>query len=221
VFQEDRVESGLCEENFATDNQKSVRDDTVAIECNEMLRDMRVFVAINLPDDVRRELGPLQNALAIGRLVPAENLHLTLSFLGDQNEVAVEDAHEALDTMRARAFNVQLAGVGSFGHRSPQVIFADVARCPELLELEQRITRSLRHAGLEFQKRRFRPHVTLARMPKTLSAFELARVRDYLAEHAAFHGTVFKVTRFRLYQSTLTPGGALHDTLASYPLADV
>jgi 2'-5' RNA ligase len=182
---------------------------------------MRVFVAIDLPDHVRRELEALQNALPIGRAVPSENLHLTLSFLGDQHETAVEDAHEALDTIRATAFDVQLVGVGSFGHHSPQVIFADVARCPELLELEQRITRSLRHAGLEFQKRRFRPHVTLARLPKILSAFELTRVRDYLAEHAAFHGTVFKVMRFQLYQSTLAPGGALHDTLASYPLLDV
>jgi 2'-5' RNA ligase len=45
---------------------------------------MRVFVAIDLPDEVRRELETLQNALPVGRPVPAENLHLTLSFLGDQ-----------------------------------------------------------------------------------------------------------------------------------------
>lgn len=181
---------------------------------------MRVFVAIVLPDNVRRELEALQIALPVGRTVQAENLHLTLSFLGDQQESAVEDAHEALATIRARAFEVQLAGVGSFGHRSPQVIFVDVARCPELLDLEQRITRSLRHAGLEFQKQQFRPHVTLARLPKNLRALELARIRGYLAEHAAFRGTSFKVTCFQLCQSTLTPQAALHDILASYPLAD-
>jgi 2'-5' RNA ligase len=181
---------------------------------------MRVFVAIDLPDHVRRELEALQSALPVGRAVPAENLHLTLSFLGDQNETAVEDAHEALATIRARAFEVQLAGVESFGHRSPQVIFADVARCPELLDLEQRVTRSLRHAGLAFQKRRFRPHVTLARLPKTLSSFELDRLRGYLAEHAALRGHLFRVTSFQLYQTTLMPQAALHDILASYPFAD-
>ena len=181
---------------------------------------MRVFIAIDLPDHVRRELVALENALPAGRSVPVENLHLTLSFLGDQQELAVEDAHEALATIRASAFEVQLTGVGSFGHRSPQVIFADVERCSELLDLEQRITRSLRHAGLEFQKRRFRPHVTLARLPKTLSSFELDSLRGYLAEHVPFRGTSFRVTSFQLYQSTLAPKAALHDILASYPFAD-
>lgn len=186
-----------------------------------MFRTMRVFVAIDLPDHVRRELEALQKSLPAGRPVPVENLHLTLSFLGDQPETAVEDAHAALATIRTRAFDLQLASVGSFGHRSPQVIFADVARCPDLFDLEQRLTRTLRHAGLEFQKRRFRPHVTITRFPKFLPAVELARVGNYLAEHAGFHGSVFRATCFQLYQSTLRPKAAQHDILASYPLENV
>jgi 2'-5' RNA ligase len=134
--------------------------------------------------------------------------------------LAVEDAHEALAAIRASAFEVLLTGINSFGHRSPQIIFADIERCPELLDLEQRITRTLRHAGLKFRKRRFRPHVTLALLSKTLRAFELDRIHGYLTEHAAFRGASFKVTSFQLYQSTLTPEVALHDILASYPLAD-
>ncbi|AXI53875.1 hypothetical protein C1J05_04605 [Sulfitobacter sp. JL08] len=54
---------------------------------------MRVFVAIDLPDEIRGELERLQEYLPVGRAVPSDNLHLTLSFLGDQSEVACEDAH--------------------------------------------------------------------------------------------------------------------------------
>jgi hypothetical protein len=76
--------------------------------CSGARHTMRVFVAIDLPDHVRRELEALQSALPAGRPVPAENLHLTLSFLGDQQELAVEDAHEALATIRASDLEVQL-----------------------------------------------------------------------------------------------------------------
>src|SRR6056297_2175507 len=102
---------------------------------------MRVFVAIDLPEFARSELERLQNTLAVGRPVPEENLHLTLSFLGDQSEEAVEEAHAALSNIRAPAFDLQLVGLGSFGKRSQKVLYADVARCHELIELEKRIIR--------------------------------------------------------------------------------
>lgn len=181
---------------------------------------MRVFVAIDLPDRVRDEVEVLQHALSAGRLLPPENFHLTLSFLGEQPDEALEDAHEALSSMRLPAFDLQLAGVGAFGKRSPNLIFADVLRCDPLSDLEQRIIRKLRNAGLDFQKQRFRPHVTIARLPKALSAFELARVREYLADHAAFRSSCFRVGSFVMYQSTLMPGSARHEVLARYELLD-
>ena len=100
----------------------------------------------------------------------------------------------------------------------PQVIVADVRQCDALNDLEQRIVRSLRTAGLDFKKQRFRPHVTIARLRKSLSESELAWVRDYLTGHAAFHGSCFIVKRFSLYQSILRPKAALHEALASYDL---
>ncbi len=180
---------------------------------------MRVFVAIDLPEVARSELVRLQDALPVGRPVPEENLHLTLSFLGEQNDEALEDIHAALSDIRAPAFDLQLAGIGSFDQRSQQVIYADVARCDELLELEQRITRSLRNIGVEFQKRRFRPHVTIARLPNMMSGFERSNFYQRLAEILAFRGVPFRVSSFQLYQSTLATNGALHKALASYDLA--
>lgn len=181
---------------------------------------MRVFVAIDIPEQVRAELATLQADLTFGRSVPSDNLHLTLCFLGEQPEEAIEEAHLALMDLRPAAFDVQLAGVGSFGNREPRVIFADVERNADHAVLEERITRCLRRAGLRFEKRRFRPHVTIARLPRGISAFDLVRTHDFLAEHAAFRGSPFRVTDFRLFRSVLTPRAALHDTLACYQLAE-
>ncbi len=181
---------------------------------------MRAFVAVDLPEPVREELETLQESLTVGRLVPWENFHLTLTFLGEQSDEAIEDAHEALSNIRATAFDLQLVGVGSFGKRSPQVVFAEVRKCDHLAELERRTTRALRHAGLEFQKRRFRPHVTIARLPRRLSLYDLADIRDYLGASAVFRSSRFEVREFKLYRSSLTSRGAVHDVLASYDLPD-
>ena len=180
---------------------------------------MRVFLAIDLPDAIRGELERLQEHLPVGRHVPSENLHLTLSFLGDQSDAACEDAHEALSEVHAKPFDLRLAGLGSFGKTSPQVIFADVEKCEELSELERKITRKLRNAGVQFQKRRFRPHVTIARLSKTLSAAGFADVQSFLASQGSFQGSRFQVREFHFFCSTLTPDQARHEILASYDLS--
>ncbi len=180
---------------------------------------MRVFLAIDLPDAIRGELERLQEHLPVGRHVPSENLHLTLSFLGDQSDAACEDAHEALSEVHAKPLDLRLAGLGTFGKNTPQVIFAGVERCEELIELERKITRKLRGAGVQFQKRRFRPHVTIARLSKTLSNNTLSHIESFLADQGDFQGSRFQVREFHFYCSTLTPDQARHEILASYDLS--
>ena len=108
----------------------------------------------------------------------------------------------------------------ALGEFAPEVA---AARAPALVEGLQGQPGSgrLRQAGVTFQKRRFRPHVTIARLPKTLSPFELEEVRDDLAGNAVFRGSRFDVTSFQLYQSVLTSKSALHEELASYDLVQV
>ncbi len=156
----------------------------------------------------------------VGRLVPSENLHLTLCFLGEQSEAVCEDAHEALAEVHAEPFDLRLAGLGTFGKNTPQVIFAGVERCEELIELERKITRKLRGAGLQFQKRRFRPHVTVARLSKTLSAAGFAKVQSFLTNQGSFQGSRFQVQEFHFYCSTLTSEQARHEILASYDFSN-
>ncbi len=182
---------------------------------------MRVFVAIDLPEFIRGELTSLQSALTVGRPVPAQNLHLTLSFLGEQTDQDCEEAHEALSAIRAASFGLHLQGVGSFGKRSPKLIYADVERSEALFELERQINRGLRSAGLKFEKRRFRPHVTIARLPGNLSVRELSEIQDFLTYHAAFRGAYFQVTGFHFYRSFLTREAARYELLSEYQLEKV
>lgn len=181
---------------------------------------LRLFVAIDLPDPVRDEVEELQAGLGVGHPVPPENLHLTLCFPGEQDVAAAQAAHEALAALAAPAFDMRLAGIGTFGAQTPRVVFADVAPCPALGALAGQVTRALRSAGLLFEKRRFRPHVTLARLPPRLSPHTLARFQHDLAALAPFRGSPFRVAEMVLYRSQLARDGARHDALASYPLAD-
>ena len=68
--------------------------------------------------------------------------------------------------------------------------------------------------GLEAEERKFKPHVTLAR----LRASPVGRVMDYLADHALYASVPFEVNNFILYSSKLAPGGSLYRAEKSYRL---
>lgn len=181
---------------------------------------LRSFVALDLPEAVADELAALQELFPLGREVAWENLHLTLSFLGDQPRAALAEADAALLALRLPAFDLRMSGLEAFGGRSPRAIVARAAPSPELAALEERVTRSLRQAGLSFPRQRFRPHVTILRLPRVLSRGDLARLRDRLEMAAGFRGTPFRAASVTLWQSVLTPEGPIYAALGRYPLAE-
>lgn len=182
---------------------------------------MRSFVAIPMPESVARALAPVQAALPFGRLVEAENLHMTLAFLGDQPDRMLEEVHFALETIRHPAFELTLSGLDTFGAESPQVFNIGVQPSPGLTELQQRIKSRLYGVGLQGERRRFHPHVTLARFPKVLPRDEIGRLGRFLAGRADHRLPPFRVTEFCLFESILTSDGAHYEVLASYPLSAI
>ena len=180
---------------------------------------IRAFVALPLPDDVRQRLNLLQFLLPLPRRVPPENLHLTLAFLGEQPTDLLEDAHHALEAIRAAPFALTLSGVGSFGGAEPRTVFAGVAPAPALEHLQRKVATALRRAGIALEKRRFTPHVTLARLnPERLSSLDRMRLSDALAANAGFAAGPFEVASFALYRSHLGGEAAHYEELARYPL---
>ncbi|NAZ37640.1 RNA 2',3'-cyclic phosphodiesterase [Rubellimicrobium sp. CFH 75288] len=179
---------------------------------------MRVFVAIDIPDAVQDALLPLLAALPFGRAVEPDALHLTLAFLGERPLPEVEAAHEALETVTAPPFALQLGGLGVFDERRPTALWAGLREEDGVRRLQARVLSALHGAGLRMERRRFRPHVTLARLG-SLAAGEAERLAGFLARWHAFPSPAFTVRDFALWRSTLRPDGAIHEELARYPLA--
>lgn len=175
----------------------------------------RLFVAIDLPDDVKEQLDTLSHGLPGARWVRDRQFHLTLRFLGAVEGPAERTVAEALRSVRCEPFTLQLRGVGHFPPRgNPRVLWAGVERCASLLELHRQVEKYVRRAGLGPEDRKFAAHVTLARLNGT----PLPRVLAFLAAHAGLQSPPIQVERFDLFSSVLAGEGSLHTVEESYPL---
>lgn len=177
---------------------------------------LRLFVAIGLPERVQDSLAALERGLPGARWLPPENLHLTLRFIGEVNEGLAEDAAGALSHVRAPAFELTLAGVGHFGQlQKAHSVWAGVEPCPPLVRLRDNVESALVRAGFRPEGRKFKPHITLARI-KGETGHHLA---NFLAEHNTFrHGPV-TVSSFSLFVSHLSRNGAIYQAAETYRLA--
>lgn len=178
---------------------------------------IRAFVALDLPAEVRSALAVQQFLLPLQRKIEPESFHLTLLFLGEVPEPVLEAAHEEFETIVRPPFGLEVAGLGLFGRERPRAVWAGLRPSDPLARLQARIERAARVAGIEPERRRFVPHVTLGRFapPPPEERFRLERA---VAEGASFRGGAFEVTRFVLYRSHLGPKGTRYEELASYPL---
>ena len=169
---------------------------------------MRSFIALPVSDPLSDALTGLQYAVQTGRAVPPDNLHLTLAFLEDQPVEMLEALDQELLCIRAAPFEVAFTGMGAFG----RAVHVTADPTPALRALHDQVVSACRRAGLVLPRRRFRPHVTIIRLNHS------DRVLSTPAVLAAHQLPVMPVSSFALYQSTLLPGGARHDVLATYPL---
>ena len=169
---------------------------------------MRAFVALPISDEVADGLERLQRRLGFGRPAPRDNLHLTLAFLDDQPEATLEALHYELSELKSAPFSVSLNGLGVFG----TAVHVPAVENPALMTVQDNVVSACRRSGITLPRRRFRQHVTIARLGKGQSPPPLR------ADLSDFHLPPMQVNALALYQSTLHPKGARHDVLADYPL---
>lgn len=181
---------------------------------------IRAFVGIPLPGEAADALEAAQAGIPAGRVVPYDNFHLTLAFLGEQPRTVLEDVHDVLDAVRVPAFALRVEGLGMFGGARPRVLFAEVAAEPGLDRLRRKVLRAVHEAGVELPRARFHPHVTLARFGDGLRGEEAADMQAFLARRMAVRAGPFEVGCFVLYRSHLGRAGPVYEALAEYPLAD-
>lgn len=178
---------------------------------------MRLFVAVELPGELRSLIGKLMSRL-MGRepgakWVAEENLHITLRFIGEVGEADAEDIRRALAGVRAEAFTVSVGELGGFplGARRYRVIWLGVSQgAGELARLAREVNRALEFLGPE--RGEFHPHITLARARR---GRELPRSLLSGVNPPEFS---FRVRAFSLMRSTLRPEGPLYQRLEEYPL---
>ena len=173
-----------------------------------MLPSKRLFVGLELPTSCKTTLLALDPHLTGLRWVVEEQLHLTLSFLGNVDTVAEDRLREALDQVRVPPFFLPLCGVGVFNvHGQPSVVWVGVGKGhPHLFLLRRRIQDATLHAGLEPDLKPFHPHVTVGRA-KGISRQAL---QPFIRQYAEADLGLFGVTGFGLYSSLLSPAGAIH-----------
>ena len=173
-----------------------------------MLSLKRLFVGLELPSSCKTALLALDPHLSGLRWLPEEQLHLTLSFLGDVEAPAEDRLREALREVRVPPFFLPLRGVGVFNSRGrPSVTWAGVGKGhPHLFALHRRIQDAVLYAGLEADLKPFCPHVTLGRA-KGISQQAL---QPFLRSHAETEFGLAKVNSFQLYSSVLAAEGAIY-----------
>lgn len=180
---------------------------------------MRAFVAIDLPFAAQQALEAVQEQLPVGYLTDPDQFHLTLAFLDEQPEAVLEELHHELEKVRVPPFEMQLRGLGTFGKKSPKVIWAGVAPEPALEMLRDKVRSAARVAGIELKRERFKPHVTLARFGDRIDPLDLEKLRVFLERWQQYPAPPFEVTEFTLYRSIPGKGGPVYDPLAEYALS--
>jgi 2'-5' RNA ligase len=177
----------------------------------------RLFVALPLPEDIADDLAAMQEGIPDATWVPSENMHMTLAFIGEVDGGLQHDITEALATIDGPVFDLEVAGVDHFVEgRTPKVLFAAIPPTEALLRLQERISAVLRGEGVKLDRRKFRPHVTLARFGRR------AEMGHHIAQFVAGNNLrrfgPFEVDCFRLYASQMRPDGAVYTVEAEYPL---
>jgi 2'-5' RNA ligase len=178
---------------------------------------IRLFAALDLPDDVAERLLALMKGVPGATWRPRENLHLTLRFFGEVAEPVADDIDAALgEAAQANGpFELQLKGAGAFGGADPHALWIGARETSELTKLAKDCERAARRAGLKPESRRFAAHVTVA----YLNNAPLDRVQAFEQRFALFEARPFRVDRICLYSSQVRKSApSLYRLEAEYPL---
>lgn len=175
----------------------------------------RLFTALEIPAEIGFSLSLLRGGLPGARWIDAENYHVTLRFIGDIDEPTADEIAGALARVDRPRFEVALQGLDALTPRKPHSLVACVKASAALKELQAEHERIIQRVGLEPERRKFTPHVTLARL-KGASGPDVAR---YLALRGDFRTPPFPVGRFVLLSSRASKGGGPYVMEEAYPLA--
>jgi RNA 2',3'-cyclic 3'-phosphodiesterase len=186
---------------------------------------LRLFVAIELPGEVREALSRLQHDLQRRgleklRWVRPEGIHLTLKFLGATPAQKVPAIEESLaETVEGeRLHELTLGELGTFGGSRPRVLWLDLrGDLDAAFTLQERVEKAMNGLGYEREARGWSPHLTLARVRPELARDAAKALPAALDGVRAPIGAI-PVREVSLMRSTLRPSGAVYERIAAFSL---
>lgn len=177
----------------------------------------RLFVALRPPPDIRASLAAAMGGVPGARWQDDEQLHLTMRFIGAVERPVAEDVAIMLSSIAAPVPTVRIAGVGRFDQRGrTDTLWAAVTPGDALAALHRKVDQALMRVGLEPERRAYLPHITLARLPRSMG--HGPAIDRWLADNAVLSSEPFALTHLILYESHLAPDGARYDAIARWPL---
>ncbi|MCL0076634.1 RNA 2',3'-cyclic phosphodiesterase [Dehalococcoidia bacterium] len=194
------------------------------------MEQIRAFIAIRLPDQVKCDLSQLLNRIRPGqeravKWVNPDSIHLTLKFLGNIPAEKAVDIARAIGEAAAvvKPFTLELQGLGAFPNlRSPRVVWVGVGGDVQLIvNLQKRIDQVLIHLGFPTERREFSPHLTLGRVRDKATSQERRSLGESIGSVQLESSLPFLVDEVCLMRSTLTSAGAIYDRLASIHLTEI
>jgi RNA 2',3'-cyclic 3'-phosphodiesterase len=184
-----------------------------AVLCNTFTTMPRLFTALEIPSEIGQSMARLRGGLPGARWVDPDNYHLTLRFIGDIDDGLADEIDGLLGQVARRRFSLRIDGLDSFGGNRPRAVVAAVPLVADLVDLQAEHERIMQRVGLQ-PDRKYKPHVTLARLRDTSSR----QVADFLSLRQPFCSPPFAVSRFVLYSSRNSIGGGPYVVEAEYPL---
>ena len=177
----------------------------------------RLFIALPVPEEITSQLSALQSGVPDARWVPPENFHVTLCFAGEVQGGTMRDLEEELADAMGPKFAMALSGVEQFSSgKQPRALAALVQKSERLERLQQKISTIVRHCGIEVARRKFRPHVTLARFGSGAETGH--HMAQFMASHAQFRAGPWVAEHFSLYSSRSGRSGRIYTEEAAYGL---
>lgn len=178
---------------------------------------IRLFVAVDLSDEIKNQLNSICFGVPGAKWVAVEQRHLTVRFIGKVDGAMFKDTREMLANVRCEPFMIRLKGLGHFPLRKiVRVLWIGVEPGEGVALLRNRVESALAKIGLASERRKFSPHITLARLRDT----PISKVMQFFEDNGLFTTITFQISAFHLYSSVLTSKGAIHQRQATYDLVN-
>ncbi len=194
---------------------------------------MRIFVALDIDDAIRQRIRRLMEGAAgfapDARWVRPESLHVTLKFIGEKPDEAVEEIKRALSGIRAKPFEITFRGYGFFPTpKTARVFWVGIESGPALSSLAKTVDEATSVLGVPKEDHPFAPHLTLARgggrsgsprpNPRDTPNKNFQHLQEKLAALPTSEFGTMAAREFFLYQSQLSRGGSRYTKIASFTL---